>query len=114
MAKVRELDPVPHEVAVIIGTPEHIRTPEQRQRWEEAIRTWTAEGETSYLGLPAFSRFCSCPKCGHETILAVFHRVGCVEHELGCFRRVASHEHMHRVCGMCRFEWFELPADAGQ
>ncbi len=113
MAKVKELEPVSHEIAVIISTPHHLRTPEQRQQWEETLRTWTAEGETSYLDLPAFSTFCSCPKCGHETIASVFHRVSCIEHEFICFRRVASHEHMHRVCGMCRYEWLERPMDAG-
>lgn len=113
MAKVKELEPVSYDLAVIIATPQHLRTPEQNQRWQDVLRSWTADGETSYLGLPAFSTYCSCPKCGHETIASVYHRVTCIEHEHLCFRRVASHEHMHRVCGMCRYEWLERPLDAG-
>ena len=112
MAKVKDLEPVAHEIVVIAHTPENLRTPEQREKWEYALRTWTAEGETSYLELPPFRAFQMCVKCGGEEIASGYHRVTCIEAELACYRRFASHEHMHRVCTTCKYAWFELPLDA--
>lgn len=81
MAKVKDLDPVAHEIVVIANTPENQRTPEQREKWEDALRAWTAEGETSYLELQPFRTFQACVKCGGEEIASAFHRVQCIDHE---------------------------------
>ena len=66
--------------------------------------------------LEPFAPDASCPKCGCETVAAVWHRKAvagspCMN---GSPDEYVTWEHMCRNCGRCGFGWPEMPLDGGE